>query len=114
MSRAQQPFAVNARISVGCPLSFEISSEQPLPPRLTDRAVLCYQFNPRASRHFALFRDVSPRFIRIYPLKSTASLANQMQVFLQEEASFLAKNESDFNAQEFYQQHCPLLAGADL
>ncbi|NJN23292.1 MAG: hypothetical protein HC810_01320 [Acaryochloridaceae cyanobacterium RL_2_7] len=114
MSQAQHPFLVNARISVGCPLSFEISSDQPLPPRLMDRAVLCYQFNPRASQHFALFRNVCPRFIRIYPLNSTATLANQMQAFLQEEACFLAQNQRDFNAQEFYQQHCPPLASANL
>ena len=109
-SHRQTSLFLKPKISVGCPLSFEVSSDQPLPPVFTDRAVFCYQFNPRVSQHLALFKDVRPRFVRIYPLKTTATLVDQIQTFLQEEAHFLAAHQQDFNAQEFYQQHFPQLA----
>lgn len=78
-SRSQYP-----RLEVGQPLSFELNSQGLIPEAIAQRALFQYQFNPDPTLHYALFQKVIPQFIRIYPLRSTASLSTLTKKFLQE------------------------------
>ena len=72
------------KLEVGQPLSFELSSQRPIPEAIAQRALFRYQFNPDPTLHYALFQNLIPQFIRIYPLRSTASLTKLARKFLQE------------------------------
>jgi hypothetical protein len=71
-------------LEVGHPISFEMSSQYVIPEAIAQRAAFRYQFNPDPTLHYALFQNLIPQFIRIYPLRSTASLNKLAQKFLLE------------------------------
>lgn len=73
------------QLALGQPLSFEVSSQLPIPQAIANQALLLYQFNPSPELHHALFRNLVPQFVRIYPFRSSASLERLTRKFLREE-----------------------------
>jgi len=71
-------------LKLGQPVSFALSCQGPIPEAIAWRALFQYQFNPDPILHYALFQHLIPQFIRIYPLRSTASLNTLIQKFLTE------------------------------
>ena len=73
------------QLALGQSLSFEISTEHPVPDAIAQRASFLYQFNQSPTLHHALLQDLIPQFMRIYAFRSTASLVRLVHNFLQEE-----------------------------
>ena len=88
----QSSLPTHRNLEVGQPISFEMSSQMMIPEAIAQRALFQYQFNPDPTLHYALFQNIIPQFIRIYPLRSTASLRKLAHKFLQEKKTvFKAK-----------------------
>lgn len=76
-------------ITMGQPISFEMSSQAPIPEDIAQRALFLYQFNSQLGLHYALLQNLIPQFVRIYPFRSSASLVKLTRKFLQEEKAVL-------------------------
>ena len=82
------PFQISKRLTLGVPLSFELSSEQRLPAAIAAKARFLYQFESAPSQHYGLFQDLVPQFVRIYPFKSAQQFSAQITQFLAAEQAF--------------------------
>jgi hypothetical protein len=78
---ADSPFTVSKRLSIGTPLSFELSSKQAIPAELAAQALFFYRFKDESRCHYGVFQDIAPRFVRIYPRKSSQELPLQRRQF---------------------------------
>ena len=98
------PFKISPRLSAGIPVSLEISAHQPLPDKIAAKALFLYQFEQDPGFHYALFQNIKPRFVRIYPFQSSASLGEMAEQFLTDEINFIQQRQSQLTNVEFYRE----------
>jgi hypothetical protein len=79
----------------GVLISFELCSRHPFPAEMVQRARLLYRFEGEAKRHYGLFQNIPPRFVRLYPFRSKGHFLPQIQHFLQVEHRFAHQQSSD-------------------
>lgn len=94
------------RLAPAVPVSFEIRSRRLLPYRVSMDAKFCYQFRDEPWVHYAVFRNVLPKFVRMYSVQSS----HRRQVILKarqlliDEAEFVAKNRDQLKKVPFYRE----------
>ena len=98
------PFKISPRLSIGIPASFEICSQQALPVAIAAKALFLYQFEQKPGFHYALFQDVRPRFVRIYPSQSSSALVGLIEQFLIDEGDFIHQRQSQLSNVDFYRE----------
>lgn len=66
------------RLAVGIPVSFEIQSVRPLPKAICKQAMLTCQMPGRENSYCSVFREVTPKFVKIFPYQSIMHLTDQI------------------------------------
>ena len=92
------------RLDPGIPLSFEAKGAHPFPHKAITAATFAYEFQDEEFPYHAMFHHISPRFVRIYPLRPMKRLIHQVDQFLAEEAAFIDQNYQHLKQIPFYQQ----------
>ena len=69
------------RLAVGVPISFEIQSSEPLPRDICQQAMLTCRISERKDIYYNVFRDVTPKFVKIFPHQSIMHLTDQISFF---------------------------------
>lgn len=96
------PFDIVQRIGPAIPLSFEVKSALPLPALLSAQAAFAFEL-PNADFSFhSIFRQMRPRFVRIYPFREIATLSMQAKQLLSEEALFVTNHCHRLRQVPFY------------
>ncbi|MCG8362079.1 MAG: hypothetical protein MJA27_01950 [Pseudanabaenales cyanobacterium] len=98
------PFKISPRLSNGIPTSFEISAQQPLPAAIAAKALFLYQYEQEPGFHYALFQDIKPRFVRIYPFQSPLALVGLVEQFLIDEENFIRQRQLQLKNVDFYRK----------
>lgn len=99
------PFSQLKRLSTGIPLSFEISSFAPLPEALIQQATLTCQIQSEDRVHYAIFRDIIPKFVHIVPNHGVLPLGQQVKDCLRKESKFVRTHWKTLQKNEFYRQY---------
>lgn len=102
------PWTLPQRLAPSVPISFETHSCEPLPPQVSDRAVLKCQVPQTRLPYQVVFRSIAPRFVRIYPFDMRASLAARAAQMQIEEADFIAENREHLRQVPFYRMQFDL------
>lgn len=109
---AEAIFKPIKRLTASIPLSFQLESPCPLPCVLAARGSFAYQFPGEPFPHRAIFRQIVPRFVRIYPFWPSATqnsaLLNAVDRMLADEAAFIAKNYEQLRLVPFYRDRFDL------
>ncbi|MGF1538085.1 MAG: hypothetical protein ACFB4J_16595 [Elainellaceae cyanobacterium] len=100
------PFKPIRRIAPSIPLSFEALSEFPLAARAASQAIFCCQLSN--SEFLTIFRQIVPRFVKVYPFEGRDAILEQTKQFLIEEAWFISENYARLRHILFYQQRFKL------
>lgn len=99
------PFKSVRRLAPSIPVSFEVRSSQPLPAQLQSRsAFVCTLPNSDFPYH-TVFRCLSPRFVRLYPLNVSTPLIESVKRMLTERDAFISQNYKRLKQVPFYQKH---------
>lgn len=98
------PFKINPRISSGIPVSFEISTSQPLPQEISGKALFRYQFEELPGFYYAMFQNIKPRFVRIYTLQLKSTLLEQIQQFFSDKEDFIREHYAQLKNVDFYRK----------
>ena len=101
---SNSPFKVHPHLGPAVPISFEARSTRSLPPSLIARAKFACEFPESEPPYYAVFHQVQPRFVRVYPLTATTSLAETVKTLLLEEENFIQKNYLRLQQVPFYRE----------
>lgn len=66
------------RLAVGVPISFEIQSTEPLPRDICQQAMLTCQISKEENTYYSVFRDITPKFVKIFPHQSIMHLTDKI------------------------------------
>ncbi len=66
------------RLAVGVPISFEIQSTEPLPRGICKQAMLTCRMSREENIYYSIFRDVTPKFVKIFPCQSIMHLTDKI------------------------------------
>ena len=104
------PFKPIKRLGPAVPIAFETRSHHPLPALLADNASFSCRLQDEAAPYCTVFRDVLPRFVRRYTLKSQhpEQIQRIVQQLLQEEAQFIQQNREHLKHVPFYREQFDL------
>ena len=102
---SESPFSSIGRLAPSIPVSFEVKSSRPLPIQLHPQAAFVCEVPDTAFKHHAVFREISPRFVRLYPFCEDSSLLEKVRTMLKEEKIFIAKNYERLRHIPFYQKN---------
>lgn len=69
------------RLAVGVPISFEVQSSEPLPRNICQQAMLTCRMPEGENIYHSVFRDVTPKFVKIFPRQSIMHLTDQIGFF---------------------------------
>lgn len=67
-----------SRLAVGVPISFEIKSAKPLPKNICKQAMLTCRVSKEKEIYYSVFRDITPKFVKILPCQSIMHLNDQI------------------------------------
>ncbi|MEM9004391.1 MAG: hypothetical protein AAGE59_12815 [Cyanobacteria bacterium P01_F01_bin.86] len=100
------PFKPIKRLGPAIPLAFETRSRKSLPQAVTNAATFSCQQPDTATPYCSVFRNLSPVFVRIYPIKTShrQSLVAKTQQLLVEKARFVAQNREHLKQIPFYRE----------
>ena len=98
------PFKITPRLSAGIPISFEMSAHHPFSEAIAAKALFRYQFEQEPGFYYALFKDIKPRFVRIYPLQSSSPLEKLAEQFLHDEDTFIQRHQAQLMTVDFYRE----------
>ena len=66
------------RLAVGIPISFEIKSVKPLPRDIRRQAILTCRISEEENIYYSVFRDVTPKVVKIFPCQNIMHLTDQI------------------------------------
>lgn len=98
----QALFQPMQRLAPAVNLAFEVRSTQPLPQPIAAQSVFTCQLPESRRPYRAVFRQVQPRFVRIYPFFGIAALTDQVEALQIEESRFVAQNQARLRQIPFY------------
>lgn len=101
-STEDSPFSPIQRIAPAIPVSFEVKSARPLPGKLYAQATLTCEIPDADFPFFSIFRQVRPRFVKVYPFRKIANLSTQVTQLLTDEARFVETNRHQLKQVPFY------------
>ena len=90
------------RLAPAVALAFEARSTRPWPRQVVSQSVLTCQLPESHRPYRAVFRQVQPRFVRIYPFAGLAALTEQVKALQTEETLFVAQNQERLRQIPFY------------
>lgn len=93
------PANLPLRLGPGVPLDFELQSHQPLPTKIARTATMACSFG---GIHYAVFRGIRPRFVRIYPFAGQDSVADAVRQLLEAERAFIVEHGDRLKEIPFY------------
>ena len=104
------PFKPIKRLGPAVPIAFETRSHHPLPELLVENARFSCRLKGEAASYCAVFRNVSPRFVRRFTLKSQQpeQIQHVVQQLLREEARFIQQNREHLKHVPFYREQFDL------
>lgn len=105
---ANGPFKPLCRLAPAIPVSFEINSSQTLPAQVIDQATLVCEFHNVEFPYHAVFRNVSPHYVRIYPFNQQADLLRNTKQLLADEAAFVTQNREQLKKVAFFRSRFKL------
>ncbi len=76
------PFKLSPRLSLGIPVSFEVSSNHPLPKSIAKQAAFLYQFDQEPGTYYGIFQKMIPQLVCIYPFVSPQLFREQIRCLL--------------------------------
>ena len=91
------------RIAPAVPISFQVKSSQPLPTQVCAQSTFVCELPKTDFPYHAVFRQIRPRFVRIYPFEGIASLLEKVAKMLQDRDYFIAENYQQLKRVPFYQ-----------
>lgn len=100
------PFKPIKRLGPGVPLAFETRSRKSLPKAVSVAATFSCQHPEMATPYCSVFRNLSPAFVRIYPIQNLnrKSLLDKAKQLLVEKAQFVAQNREHLKQIPFYRE----------
>ncbi|MEL6381012.1 MAG: hypothetical protein AAFQ89_00780 [Cyanobacteria bacterium J06626_18] len=100
------PFKPVKRLGPGVPLAFETRSRKSLPKAISAAATFSYQHPEMANPYGSVFRNLSPAFVRIYPIQNLnrKSLLAKAKQLLVEKVQFVAQNREHLKQIPFYRE----------
>lgn len=96
------PFKPIHRLSSGVPISFQVRSSCPLTPQIAAQAAFTTQLPETDHPYYAVFRQVKPRFVKIYPFRATMRLLQDVEQTLVAESRFVSQNQEQLSQVSFY------------
>lgn len=104
------PFKPIKRLGPAVPIAFETRSHRPLPALLADNASFACRLKDEAAPYCSVFRNVLPRFVRRYTLKSQHphQIQRIVQQLLREETQFVQQNREHLQHVPFYREQFDL------
>ncbi|MEO1210605.1 MAG: hypothetical protein AAFX78_13795 [Cyanobacteria bacterium J06638_20] len=101
-------FRLPKRLAPSVPISFEAQSRYPLPITILDGALMACELPNTPTPFRTLFRNIVPRFVRIYPFDIRMSLLANVRQMKMDEAEFIAQNREQLKGLPFYQDYFDL------
>ena len=94
------------RFSPAIPVAFEVRSHQPLPVAIGQLAQFACPWHTAETPYCTVFRNISPRFTRVYAVTNWRHLQviKQVRGLLMEESQFIAANRENLQHVPFYQE----------
>ncbi len=99
------PFSVSPRIAPAVPISFEVRSAQRLPLAVCDRAALVCELPKADFPYHSVFRQMLPRFVKVYPYQASDSLVNLVGRMLADMELFISQNYERLKQVPFYREN---------
>ena len=96
------PFTVHPHLGPAVPISFEVTSVEPLPSSVSSEATFTCKLPDGSRQYYSIFRQAKPRFVRVYPFGSDRLLADIVTSFLTEERDFVFQHSSQLKNVPFY------------
>ncbi|MEM9567937.1 MAG: hypothetical protein AAF974_06475 [Cyanobacteria bacterium P01_E01_bin.34] len=96
------PFSVHPHLGPAVPITFEAVRLKALPASISSEATFVCKLPDEIRPFYSMFRQVKPRFVRVYPFGSARSLTDIVQSFLIEEKDFVLQNSSQLRNVPFY------------
>ena len=101
----RSPFEPVRRINPSIPVSFEVESTNSLPTEVLRQAAFACQFEDEVFSYHALFKNVVPRFAKIYSFDTNNSVLDRVKQMLQAETMFITQNYERLRRVPFYQKN---------
>lgn len=98
----QGPFQAIQRLAPAVNLAFEIRSRCSLPETVLTQARFAYQLPNSPAPYRAVFRQICPRFVRIYPFVGVTTLPAQVVQMQAAEQHFVGQNQARLRQIPFY------------
>ncbi len=95
-------FKAIQRLAPAVNLAFEIKSPRSLPETVLTQARFAYQLPNSPSSYRAVFRQICPRFVRIYPFVGATAVPKQVVQMQAEEQHFVGQNQARLRQIPFY------------
>ncbi|MEL6552050.1 MAG: hypothetical protein AAFQ63_01115 [Cyanobacteria bacterium J06621_11] len=102
------PFKVSRRIAVAVPIAFEVRSTQHLPLEVRARATLVCELPKADFPYHSVFRQILPRFVKIYDYRENCSLLDQVRDMLAAMDVFVSQNYDRLKRVPFYRENFDL------
>ncbi|NET35134.1 MAG: hypothetical protein F6K19_24425 [Cyanothece sp. SIO1E1] len=100
------PFKPIKRLGPAVPIAFETYGHNPLPSQVTGVASFSCQFKDGALPYCSVFRQLLPRFVRLYsiPQLHQEQILGKVKQLLVEEAQFVAQHREQLKQVPFYRE----------
>ena len=96
------PFAPIRRLAPAIPISFEVSSAQPLPDQVSACASLSCNVPGAEFPYLSLFHQLCPRFVAVYPITQGNSLVAKAKQKEIDKRVFIQQNANRLKQVPFY------------
>ncbi|MEM8805484.1 MAG: hypothetical protein AAGF01_05610 [Cyanobacteria bacterium P01_G01_bin.38] len=104
------PFKPIHRLAQATPISFEVRSHQPLPPQMSAQSAFACQLPETDFPNYTVFREIIPRFVKLYPFETGSSLLEKVEQMLTARDLFISQNYERLKQIPFYQENFGLQA----
>ena len=104
-SSDDSPLKPIRRLAPSIPISFQVKSSQPLPNQVSSQSTFACELSNTDFPYRTIFRQIQPRFVRVYPFESNNSLIDKVEQMLTDEAAFISENYGYLKRVPFYQKH---------
>ncbi|MEM6452423.1 MAG: hypothetical protein AAF635_03405 [Cyanobacteria bacterium P01_C01_bin.69] len=98
------PFKVSPRIAPAIPIAFEVRSAQRLPLEVCAKAALVCELPKANFPHHSVFRQILPRFVKVYAYQVNGSLLDQVETMLAAMDLFISQNYERLKRVPFYRE----------
>ena len=98
-------FKIMPRLGVAIPLSFEVRSDQPLPQVISSLSCFSCIFPETISPYWAIFREMRPRYVKVFAFNQTASIPETLRQFMKAEEAFVTENRQHLVQVPFYKSN---------